>query len=250
MTRFKACAIHFGISVLIGLGILSLMLGLWYPGGYFKLLGGSELLYIMLGVDVCLGPLLTFVVYKVGKKTLKFDLAVIALCQLCALIYGSNVMFQSRPVFNVFEKNKFKVTLASELKDGKQLKLAKKSNWRVLSLKGPLLVAAVPPTDSKENSEIIMAAANMLDWNLFPKLYVEYDEQRKEVLKNAKPLSNLRVVSAENKEVIDVFLKHENRDISSYVYLPIVAGYVVMTAVVDAKNADFIEIINVYPSDK
>ena len=39
-------------------------------------------------IDVILGPLLTLLVYKQGKKTLLFDLTVIVLLQISALGYG------------------------------------------------------------------------------------------------------------------------------------------------------------------
>lgn len=245
MNRFKAAAIHLGINLVVGICLLALMFGLWYPGGYFALMGGSVLLYIILGVDLCLGPLLTLVVYKQGKKSLKFDLTVIALLQVAALIYGTNVMFQSRPVFNVFEGDVFKVTLASQLQDKALLARAKDVAWRHLSLTGPVLVAAVAPTDPKERQEMVFSAAAGLDWNVFPSLYVSYDSQRNEALRRAKPLAKLRQISTDSSQKIDTFLKSKNKPIEDFVYLPIVMGFTSMTAVLDAKNADFVEIIAV-----
>jgi hypothetical protein len=244
MNRFQVAAIHLGLSIVVGIIILALMLGLWYPGGYFKLLGGSSLLYIIMGVDVCLGPLLTLIVFKQGKKSLKFDLSVIALLQLSALVYGTVIMFQTRPAFNVLEKDVFKVTLATQLQD-KELAKAKNPEWRRLPLKGPVLVAAIEPTDHEEQQAMVTAAMSGLDWNLFPSLYVSYDSQRKVALSHAKPLSKLREVSAESAVVVDEFLKEQNSKEDNFVYLPIVMGVESMTAVLDAKNADFIDIIDV-----
>lgn len=245
MNRFKASAIHLGISALVGLGMLVVMLGVWYPGGYFELLGGGGLLFLILGVDVTLGPLLTLVVFNPSKKSLKFDLAVIAAIQLSALVYGANVMFQSRPVFTVLEEDRFKVTLASDLKDETQLALAKKPEWRRLSFTGPVIVGSEAPVSEKEKEELTFAAVAGLDWNVFPKLYVEYDSQRSLALKNAKPLAQLRKVSVKSNQLIDELLEKEKRTEASLVYLPIIAGFTAMTAVLDAKNADFIAIINI-----
>jgi len=55
------------------------MILVWYPPPLFQLLGGFELLLLIVAVDIALGPLLTLVVFKSGKKRLKFDLSVIAL---------------------------------------------------------------------------------------------------------------------------------------------------------------------------
>lgn len=243
IVRGKAALVHLLLSVLVVGFVLFLMLFVWYPKGFFDLLGGGDLVFIIAGVDVCLGPLLTFAVFNQAKKSLKLDLAVIGLLQITALLYGANVMFQSRPVFNVFEENVFKVTLASDFKDDTQLQKASKDKWKTLSWTGPEIVAAVAPTDKKLEQEIMQAAAAGLDWNVFPQLYVEYAEQRDVVLRNAKPLDELKKLSADNALTIENF-QRKNPE-KNYVYLPIVSGYVAMAAVLDAQNAEFIRILNV-----
>jgi hypothetical protein len=79
MTRWKASAIHLSICALIGLSVLAMILLLWYPEPYFEAMGGKHLLMILLGVDVVLGPFITLIIFNPKKKSLKFDLAVIAL---------------------------------------------------------------------------------------------------------------------------------------------------------------------------
>lgn len=243
MTRLKAAGIHLLLSALVVSCVLLLLLLVWYPDGFFTLLGASQLVYLVAFVDVTLGPLLTFVVFNTAKKSLKFDLTVIVALQLAALLYGVSVMFGSRPVFNVLEEDMFKVTLASDFKDNQALLKAKDPKWQRLPWFGPLLVAAVAPTDVKEQQEIIFAAASGLDWNVFPQLFVEYDTQRDAVLKHAKPLAILKASSPENARVVEAFLRRAKKPISAFVYLPIVQGYTAMTAVLDANNADFIQII-------
>lgn len=88
MPRTKAVLIHLGLSSALALGVTSLLVFGWYPWPYFMALGGLMLVALIVGVDVVLGPLLTFIVFKPGKKSLKFDLTVIALVQAAALGYG------------------------------------------------------------------------------------------------------------------------------------------------------------------
>ena len=125
MSRFKAAGLHFLISLIVVSTIIILMLNLWYPDSYFKLMGGKNLVYLISGVDVFLGPLLTLAVFKAGKKGLKFDLACISLLQIAAMSYGLFVMIQARPVFIVFNKDAFFVAsvvdiVPSELAKGKK----------------------------------------------------------------------------------------------------------------------------------
>lgn len=239
MTRFKASGLHLLISVVIALVMIFLVFYVWYPGGFYKLLGVDTIYLILMGVDVCLGPLLTLAVYKAGKKGLKFDLAMIAIVQFGALLYGAYIVFIARPVFNVFEDDVFKVTLASEI-DAKNLAQAKNPAWQKLPILGPVLVAATAPISIEDRNATIFQ-----DWSLFPKLYVDYDSRKREAFKYAKPLAELRKLSAESAVLVDEFVEDSGRPISDLIFLPIVhaPSGSAMTAVLDAKTADFIDMI-------
>src|SRR2546430_16272310 len=97
MTRVRAASLHLGTSVIVALISVASMILVWHPPPLFQLLGGFELLILIVGVDVTLGPLLTFVVFKSGKKGHKCDLSVVAFLQLSALIYGASVVLVARP---------------------------------------------------------------------------------------------------------------------------------------------------------
>lgn len=242
MSRFKASGIHLILSILIALVMLVLVFGIWFQGGYYKLLEVDSLYLILMGVDVTLGPLLTLAVYKAGKKGLKFDLAVIAIVQMGALIYGAYVVFQTRPVFNVFEGGRFKVGSAIEYTE-KSLASASREEWRRLSLFGPVVVAAKAPQDALTRDEMLTAGGEFYN---FPKIFVDYDSQRDVVLKDAKKLSLLKGVSAQSDLVLSEFLANHKRPESDFVWLPIVYGFSkAMTVILDAKNADIIEIIDI-----
>ncbi len=67
--------------------------------------GVTHIFLMLLVIDVILGRLLGLLVYKEGKKTLKFDLSVIILIQMAALCYGVFSIEQGRPawlVYNVY----------------------------------------------------------------------------------------------------------------------------------------------------
>ena len=101
MSRWKAAGIHLSISAFIGLVVGALLLGVWYPPPFFHAAGADVLVVLLVGVDVVLGPLLTLIVFKSGKRGLKFDLALIGTMQAVALVYGMSVVLESRPVFLV-----------------------------------------------------------------------------------------------------------------------------------------------------
>jgi len=55
ITRFKAFAIHIGISTTIFLCLLVLLLGYWYKPPYFDLEEGPRAIQIIIFVDLVLG---------------------------------------------------------------------------------------------------------------------------------------------------------------------------------------------------
>lgn len=100
--RWQAFGLHLLISLLIFMVLVAVIYFFWYPGFLFRYDGGLEGLKLLAGVDFVIGPSLTLLVYKVGKKTLKFDLACIAVLQLACISGGMWTVWQTRPVAVVF----------------------------------------------------------------------------------------------------------------------------------------------------
>ena len=107
MTKIKAALIHIFISALV-IGLLLLIIfTIWYPKPFVSISGVIEPLKLLILVDVIIGPLLTFAVYKKGKKYLKIDLALIAIMQISALVYGVYTIYGGRPSMVVMHKGQF-----------------------------------------------------------------------------------------------------------------------------------------------
>lgn len=113
MNRWQASAIHFGISLTVFLILLAIILLVWYPGILFRVDGGWTGLRIVLGVDLVLGPLLTLVVFKLGKPGLKFDLSCIVIAQIACMTWGMSIVYKERPVALVLAYDTF-YSLASQ----------------------------------------------------------------------------------------------------------------------------------------
>ena len=199
------------------------------------------------GVDVFIGPLLTLTVFKVGKKGMKFDLICIALLQLTAMSYGLYVMFVARPIFTVYNQNVFYVVSVVDILPIELMK-AKKPAWRTASLTGPRLAAIGAPKSytSKEEQALVFALGNTAQF--YPKVYDTYRNHQVEIIKAGKALNDLVTISAANKPNIDAFLRKTNRPMADFLYLPVNSAVNNMAAIVDAKNGDFIEIIDAKPT--
>ena len=205
MSRWRASGTHLLICLAIAAAVVTLMLTVWYPRPLFEAAGGNDLLFILVGVDVVLGPLLTLIVFRSGKRGLKFDLAMIGAVQLAALLYGVHVVYLARPAFIVFVKDRFELATAAEL-DPDELAKAKYPQFREPPITGPMLVAADMPTDPAERNEVVQAALAGRDLQHFPRYYVPYAGRRQEILAKALTVARMRALEPEIGEVIDAHL--------------------------------------------
>lgn len=118
LDRLKAFGVHFLLSVIVILAFFTVIYFVWFPNGLIYA-GALEGLKVVVVVDLVLGPLLTFIVYNTAKKSLKWDLAVIVLIQLGALIYGGKIVFDERPVIAVMAADAVHLVTASSLSEWK-----------------------------------------------------------------------------------------------------------------------------------
>jgi hypothetical protein len=246
ISRYRAATVHLLISAGIAALVLLIMLALWYPPPLFRAMGGSELIMLIVGVDVCIGPLITLIIFDTRKKELMFDLAVVAVLQLAALGYGAYAMYWGRPVFTVFTADPgFVVVPAVEI-DAKNLAKGSREEYRTLSLTGPRLVATKEPTDIEARNDIVFLSIGGMGIQDMPQHYVPYDEMRREVLKASRPLADLRLAGGD-RERLDRYLARSGRKAETLRCLPVRTKFDMLTAVVDAGSGDLIDILDVKP---
>jgi hypothetical protein len=247
ISRWQAAFIHVGLSALIILSVGGLLVLTWYPIEYIRAVGGIGLIGILAGVDICIGPLLTLIIWDVRKPELKFDIAVIALCQLLALGYGLHAIFQARPVYMVFAKDRFELIAAVDIPEG-ELAKAERDEFKSLPLLGPKTVGVIEPTDGKERERVLISSiSGGADLPQFPQYYVPYDGVIGEVLKRAQVLDRLLKRDEETRNaLLDYFLSHK-LDFDKVRFLPLRAGKRDQTVLIDAKTGMVLAIVDVDP---
>jgi hypothetical protein len=198
MTRWKAAGIHLALSILVIGGIALAIFLLWYPMGLYRLAGHDRIVLIMLAIDIAAGPLLTLIVYKAGKKTLKFDLAVIALAQIAFLAYGLHTLWQTRPVFLVAAEDRFTLLFANDI-DPRTLAAAPDPRWRRFSWTGPQLVATRMPTDPdlrREAMDQLMRGGAGIERT--PQWYLPFDDIARDLVRNSRRVGSDSAFPARN----------------------------------------------------
>jgi hypothetical protein len=246
VSRYKAASTHLALSAAIAALVIAIMLALWYPPPLFTAMGGNELLTLIVGVDVTIGPLITLIIFDTRKKELVFDLAIVAALQLGALGYGMMAMHAGRPVFTVFTEHQLAVVSASEIDDDK-LAQARFEEFRHLSLTGPRLVATKPPSDPEELSSIAFLGLGGLGIQHLPKYYVPYAENRAQVLKASLPLAELDLQPAD-KDRLEKYLNKSGRKANELRCLPVSTKLALLTALIDARTGDLLDILDIRPN--
>jgi len=115
MAKIKAFLVHFLLSGVVISCFVTLIWFIWYPDPFLKAEGGLLIIALLVGVDLMLGPTLTAIVYKKGKKGLLIDLSFIVLLQLSALLYGMHVLYQERPQYVAFVVDRFELVPAASI---------------------------------------------------------------------------------------------------------------------------------------
>jgi hypothetical protein len=189
-------------------------------------------------IDVTVGPLVTLIIYRPGKRGLKFDLAFIAIVQVTALCYGAFVLFESRPVWIVYVKDRYELVRADEILDTDREKA--RPPFDALSITGPRLVGAELPTDPAEQLRVFLSAAAGRDVQVYPQFYVPYGRARAEVIAHAKPISSLRSLNPGKVARIDALPAKLDRPEARLGFLPMRAGKRDLTVIVDRSNGDYL----------
>jgi len=113
-SRWKATIVHLFVSAIVLIVILIITSKFWYPRELIHA-GAIDGLKIIVGVDIILGPMLTLIIFDIAKKSLKFDLTVIALIQFSCLAFGIWLLYNERPVIQILADNGVHLIANSEL---------------------------------------------------------------------------------------------------------------------------------------
>ncbi len=246
LNRWKAFGLHFAVSVVLALAVVILVLVLWYPRPYFAAMGGETLLRLLIGVDVVLGPLITLIIFDAAKPRLKYDLAAIGVLQVAALVYGGYVMFEARPVYNVFSVDRFDIAAANTIDAPSLAKAA--DEFHALPVTGPRVVGARMPADAKAKMDLTLESAlGGADLYVRPNLYVPYAEVAADAARVAKPLSRLARGGPDAAQQVRTFIDHSGRSEASVGYVPVRARNRDMAAIVDRNTGEVVGFLPIDP---
>jgi hypothetical protein len=191
---------------------------------------------VLIGVDLCVGPLLTLIVFRSGKRGMRFDLVCIAVLQAFALAYGMSVVVQARPIFLVAAIDRFELVAANEVTDD-DLAQGSQPEFRSRSWTGPRLVAAILPTDTEERNQLVFSGVGGRDLQNLPKYYRDFEADGSALASRSQAMSALRNKDPANATVVDNWLAKMERPADSLRWVPLRGTKADDVIVIDAKTA-------------
>ena len=246
MSRYKAAGIHLLLTCLIAAIAVCLMVFVWYPPPLFQLLGGLGLLTLISGCDIVIGPLLTFVVFKSGKRGMKFDLVVIAILQLCALAYGAYIMAVARPVFIVFVKDRFELVSIADIQPARWEKAAD-PRFRHAPWTGPEYIGVKWPADRAEQQKLLDMAFQGADVHQLPEYFSPYEVVAAEAAAKAQPIAELKHLNYSKSKLIDDEVASLGLKESDVGFLPVNHLRGAITALVRRDNGAVLKLVRLNP---
>ena len=237
--KFKAAGIHFLVGLVLLTAVFCLIYFVWYPAPFYQLSGGQDLMELIFGVDLILGPLLTWVVFNKKKplRTNLLDVAAIACVQLAALGYGVYTVLQARPVFLGFEYYRFRVVHANE-PDPQEMRKAIAVIPHGLPLWGPKMLGLRKPANNEEQTNSTMLALGGISEAAQANLWVPYEKVEPKVLAQAHPVQRLIDRFPNQADKIQKLLADHQLALEDAVYVPLIVKDAFWTVVLDKHQLD------------
>lgn len=242
--RYKLLILHFAFSAVLISALLGCCLFFWYPEVFFESLGLVSVLKPLVLVDLVIGPIVAFFVLKPQKvrREKVIDLAIIVGLQLSAFLYGTWVIYSGRPIFVVFEYDRFRIVQAYEL-DSKQIKVGN-SKSEIFGVPSMPFIGLRDFDSPEEKMEFTLAALGGVSLSSREELWISYHKIKYGVAKASMPLVYLfERQKALGKNPLDLRVLAEKK----YRYIPLNVGKSALAVVLDESGSRPIGYIDVDP---
>ncbi len=246
MTRLRAFLTHLSVSAAIVGSFAAVTLLVWYPPIVFTASEVGHIIAMLVAVDVIIGPTLTFIVFKPGKRGLRGDLAIIIAVQIAAFAYGSATIIAGRPVYLVFAVDRFEAVSAAEI----DLTKLGYPELKPALFAGPAPVVASVPADRAESQKVVMEVLfeGKPDIERRPEYYHPYRDKRVEILAAKLDPDIVFAGQAAGRALRSFFATHGGTA-NDYAFFPLVGRNPEGDAVLalDADTAEPVAAIHVNP---
>ena len=232
---------HLFISLIIALLAMVLVLCIWSPLPLAKAVGVIPIFLMMIVINVIIAPLLSLIVYKEGKKTLKADLSIIVILQILALGYGVYSIEGGRPVWVAYNVDRFELVRKNEMITDhieQALPQFQDTPWFK-----PQYVAVKFATDvNQRNDDMFSEVFGGISIAQKPERYVNINQAKSQLQQRAKSLKELNHYN-DVQQVNYILSKHPQAN----AFVPLKANAVDMTVLINKEKGEVVKIVDLRP---
>ena len=236
--RAKAAAVSASATAFVAACASALVFLVWYPSPFREISGGLDLLAIVVGADLVLGPLITFCVFdrRKARPELLRDMLIVVTMQLAGLAYGLHALYIARPAALALERDRVRVVRAADLDE--QAMARAPAGLRHVPLWGQLIVAAVDdPADNLRSVQLAMAG---LDIGQRPERWVPPEQTAELWLEGSRPIVQLLRRYPNRKAGLEAAIAATRLPMEQVRYLPLLARRTDWIVLIDAGNGKIV----------
>jgi hypothetical protein len=240
--KLRAFAIHFAISLIVILFFLIYIYFVAYTPPVLKLEGGSDIALIIFGVDLTLGPLMTLILYREGKRGLKFDLTLVAVVQIAAFLYGAWTLYSERPLYLAYTVEHFKIIPAASIDTDELSEPSLAPGW----FRGPQAVYVERPTSQKEREKILFdSLGGGRDIQFLPEYYRPFRIHLDKVIDRAWTLERIKAERPQAAVEIGRAIQELGKKDMDVLLIPIMGHAREGAVVVDRNDGEILDYVDV-----
>jgi hypothetical protein len=241
--RFRLKA--FGLHLLFSALVLSLVLGALYWGWYrwpgWYMTHARPVAAMILGVDLALGPMLTFLIASPRKRLreLARDVTIIVIVQITALGYGAVTLWRGRPLYYAFSVDRLQLVQASDL-DAAEIERGRKENPSLAPhwYSTPRFVWAPLPENPEEAARIVNEATLGAGKDVIqmPRLFKTWEQGLPALRAHLKPLDKVVEFSKVERAALASRLTHQGFAVGQSNTLPLTGPFEPVLALIDPQT--------------
>jgi len=245
--RLKALGLH----LLGSASALSLILGALYLGWYrwpgWHLTDVTGVVVVLVGVDVVLGPLMTFIVASASKprRDLVRDISIIVAVQLAALAYGTMSLWNGRPLYYAYSETVLQLVQAYDI-DAEESAAGRRQNpafaphW----YSSPRWIWAPLPQDSDTRQKIVTSAVSGGDDVIsMPQYFKPWEQGVPELRKNLKKVDDVPYFAPSEKKKLKERMRAAGFDPEQLNSMPLIGRGRPLLAVFDPNKVQLTAIL-------
>ncbi len=245
--KLHAFSIHLGISLIIFFALLYFIVFEWYPEPLFKTDGGWQGIRLIAFVDIVLGPVLTLIIFKKGKRGLKLDLVIIAIVQMTALISGTIVIYNEHPVAIIIVNNRLHPVTAYQVAEAR---ISYADLQRYSALKPPLIYSNIPKDDDEYRALLLDSLQTGRGIRLYGEYYKKWtSEIKNSVSQNSMSMEKFLVGKPKEQMVYNKFVSNNKSKVRNFIYLPLYSRYKYSIAVIDKHTFSIVTVLDINPPE-